>query len=220
MMTVSPPRRPCARTLCRGLEDRGYGVTHAATYTEAMRLVEARSFRSAVLDLMIPGGSGFDVLRRLRELQRDTPVLILTARDSVGDRVAGLERGADDYLVKPFAFVELLARLRALWRRPGRYVDPLCVGDLEIDPIHRCARVRDAMLDLTPTELQILVVLVERRGEVLGRAPLLQLVWGYAFDPGTNVVDVHIARLRRKLEAAGVGEVIHTVRGVGYVVPT
>ena len=207
-----------AQTLSLGLRALGYDVDHASDVASATRLLASRGFDAAILDLMVPGGSGLDVLRDLRAAGRCTPVLILTARDSVDDRVIGLEKGADDYLVKPFAFAELLARLRALLRRPGLRVELLRIGELEIDPLERRARVGARAVDLTQIEYDLLFRLAERRGEILNRPLLLDLVWGYRFDPGTNVVDVHVNRLRRKLEDAGVRGVPRTVRGVGYVV--
>ena len=166
---------------------------------------------------MVPEGSGFDVLRELRRDGGTTPVLIVTARDSVAERVEGLERGADDYLVKPFAFAELLARLRARAAASGAALRAAAAGPLELDPVHRRASVGGRRVELTRTEFDLLLCMLERRGEVLTRRHLLELVWGYRFDPGTNVVEVHLARLRRKLEGAGAGELIRTVRGVGYV---
>jgi DNA-binding response OmpR family regulator len=207
-----------ARTLGEGLRARGYEVAHAGDVGSAAQLLADESFDAAILDLMVPGGSGLDVLGEIRRSGHGTPVLILTARDALEDRVSGLERGADDYLVKPFAFGELLARLRALLRRPAGRVELLRVDPLEIDPLHRRVSVGERLVDLTRTEFDLLLRLAERRGEILSRRLLLQLVWGYRFDPGTNVVDVHVNRLRRKLETAGVRGALRTVRGIGYVV--
>jgi len=207
-----------ARTLVLGLRARGYEVAHAGDVGSATQLLAGGSVDAAILDLMVPGGSGLDVLGEIRRTSRGTPVLILTARDAVGDRVMGLEQGADDYLVKPFAFAELLARLRALLRRPAVRVDLLRIDQIEIDPLHRRVSIGERLVDLTRTEYDLLLRMAERRGEILGRRLLLQLVWGYGFDPGTNVVDVHVNRLRRKLEDAGAPGVPRTVRGIGYVV--
>ena len=206
-----------ARTLRLGLRECGYEVAVAGDASQGLRLAQSQRFDAAILDLMVPEGSGFDVLRELRCDGGTTPVLIVTARDSVAERVEGLERGADDYLVKPFAFAELLARLRALLRRPARRFEPLAAGLLELDPVHRRAHVGGRRVELTRTEFDLLLCMLERRGEVLTRRHLLELVWGYRFDTGTNVVEVHLARLRRKLESAGASELIRTVRGVGYV---
>jgi DNA-binding response OmpR family regulator len=205
-----------AAALRAGLERSGFTVTWAATGADALRDITANRFAAVVLDIMVPAGSGYDVLQRLRESGDDVPVLMLTARDEVRDRVDGLERGADDYLVKPFAFAELLARLRALLRRPTRRFEVLCVGAIVLDPVHRHATVAERRLDLTRVEFDLLLTLAEHHGSTLTRRDLLAAVWGYRFDPGTNVVDVHVGRLRRKLELAGAGAAIRTVRGVGY----
>jgi DNA-binding response OmpR family regulator len=166
---------------------------------------------------MVPGGSGYRVLQALREQDARVPVLVISARDRLEDRVDGLDRGADDYLVKPFAFTELAARVRALLRRPASNVAPIRSGVIEVDPLRRLARSGDRALDLTAKEFELLSCLVARQGEVLSRKEILRLVWGYDFDPGTNVVDVHVNRLRRKLESAEAMGVLRTVRGVGYV---
>jgi DNA-binding response OmpR family regulator len=207
-----------ARSVCRGLGARGFDVCHARDVRTAIAELECGPVEAAVLDLMLPDGSGYEVLEAIRARHRHFPVLILTARDGVDERVRGLERGADDYLVKPFAFAELLARIRALLRRPGQRVDVIRVHGLEIDPVRRMVLCGSKRIDLTRTEFDLLLALVERRGEILNRQLLLELIWGYRFDPGTNIVDVHVNRLRRKLEDAITGDVIRTVRGVGYVV--
>ena len=205
-----------ADALRAGLERSGFTVTWAAAADEAERRLAAQRFAAVILDVMVPKGSGYDVLRRLRDGGDDVPVLMLTARDRVDDRVDGLERGADDYLVKPFAFAELLARLRALLRRPARRFEPLRVAGVTLDPVHRHATVDGRRLDLTRVEFDLLLALAEQGGSALTRRDLLAAVWGYRFDPGTNVVDVHVGRLRRKLELAGGAGLIRTVRGVGY----
>jgi len=165
---------------------------------------------------MVPGGSGYDVLRRLRDAGDAVPVLILTARDGVPDRVDGLERGADDYLVKPFAFAELLARVRAILRRPSERFDAVRVAGIDLDPVHGHAVVDARRLDLTPIEFDLLLALAEQGGATVTRRDLLASVWGYRFDPGTNVVDVHVGRLRAKLELAGARGAMRTIRGIGY----
>ena len=206
-----------AQAVASGLEAQGYRVTHAAHVKEGLAQVAAHEFDAAILDLMVPGGGGYRVLEALRARLPGIPILILTARDALADRVEGLDRGADDYLVKPFAFVELAARVRALMRRPTSRVDPLRLGTLELDPLRRRVRQGERLLDLTAKEFELLFCLASRRGEVLTRKELLRLVWDYDFDPGTNVVDVHVNRLRRKLEDVDAGELLRTVRGVGYV---
>jgi len=208
--------RETARALRAGLELEGHDVRVAPTAREALSLVDSQVFDVAVLDVLLPDGSGYEVLERLRARQRATQVLMLTALGSVDDRVAGLDRGADDYLVKPFSFAELAARLRALDRRPSGPASELRVGSLVLDLMRQKAHVDGERLDLTPTEFSLLAALIRERGAPLSRRALLREVWGYDFDPGTNLVDVHVNRLRRKLEDRGLGEVIRTVRGSGY----
>ena len=210
--------REMARTLASGLAGRGFEVEHAQTCPEALDHAARTRFDVAVLDLMVPGGSGYEVLQALRAASVSIPVLILSARDRVEERVEGLGRGADDYLGKPFAFAELVARLDALLRRPAHRVDPVQVGALTIDPLHRRVTAGDQRVEVTRVEFDLLAALVERQGDVWTRRQLLERVWGYRFDPGTNVVEVHVARLRRKLEAAGAADLVRTVRSVGYVV--
>ena len=210
--------RATAEAVSEGLASQGYAVTHAADAGAGLVQVGAERFDAAILDLMVPGGGGYRVLASLRRHTPGLPVLILTARDGIEDRVEGLDRGADDYLVKPFAFLELAARLRALLRRPSSPEGLLFVADLEIDALRRQVRRGEATLPLTATEFDLLFCLASRAGDVVTRKDLLRLVWGYDFDPKTNVVDVHVNRLRRKLEEVGASEILRTVRGTGYVV--
>jgi len=205
-----------AQAVAAGLTHRGYDVEAVGDVASARAAIDRVAFDAAILDVMVPGGSGYDVLDALRARSAGVPVLILTARDGVGDRVEGLDRGGDDYLVKPFALAELAARLRALLRRPPTRVEVARVGALEVDLLHRSARYGDTALNLTPKELELLHFLLARAGEVLTRKELLEQVWGYRFDPGTNVVEVHVNRLRRKLESADAQDCIRTVRGAGY----
>jgi DNA-binding response OmpR family regulator len=205
-----------AEALVKGLAQEGYDVSAARDVEAARRSIDAAPFDAAVLDVMVPGGSGYDVLALLRSREPRVPVLMLTARGAVEDRVAGLDQGADDYLVKPFSFAELAARIRALARRAQPEASRLALGALELDLLRRIAQVGDARLDLTQTEFSLLAALLRAGGDVVSRRDLLREVWGLRFDPGTNVVDVHVNRLRRKLEDAGLAAVIRTVRGQGY----
>jgi DNA-binding response OmpR family regulator len=182
----------------------------------ALALIAGPPFDAAVLDLMVPGGSGYDVLEALRRQEPRVPALLLTARSAVEDRVLGLDRGADDYLVKPFSFPELAARVRALGRRGAEAPVRLRTGGLELDLLRRHALAGGARLDLTQIEFALLAALLRANGEVVSRRELLREVWNLSFDPGTNVVDVHVNRLRRKLEDAGLTAVVRTVRGQGY----
>jgi two-component system OmpR family response regulator len=205
-----------ADALARGLEKEGHRVSAAHDVAGASALIASMKFDAAVLDVMVPGGSGYDVLAQLAALKPRVPVLMLTARGAVADRVAGLDRGADDYLVKPFSFGELAARIRALGRRTPPEASRLSLGALELDLLRRKASVGDAHLDLTQTEFALLATLLRAHGDAVSRRDLLREVWNLSFDPGTNVVDVHVNRLRRKLESAGLPSFLRTVRGQGY----
>src|SRR5262249_50744974 len=170
-----------------------------------------------ILDVMLPGRDGFAVLRALRAAGRGVPVLLLTARGAVTDRVAGLDLGADDYLTKPFAVAELLARVRALLRRGTPAAPILAAADLTLDPATREVKRGGRPIELTPREYALLEFFLRNKGRVLGRALIAQHVWGVAFDTFTNVIDVYVNYLRRKIDAEGEPKLFHTVRGVGYV---
>jgi two-component system OmpR family response regulator len=202
--------------IARGCRNAGHRISLAHDVSSALALVDSDRFEAAVLDVMVPGGSGYDVLARLRAADPATAVLMLTARGEVEHRIEGLDRGADDYLVKPFSFAELLARLRALDRRRHHDLMPLVSGPLRIDSERRTASVRGRRLDLTPTEFGLLLALLRAGAPGMTRGDLLREVWGYDFDPRTNVVDVHVNRLRRKLEDAGLPALVSTIRGQGY----
>jgi two-component system copper resistance phosphate regulon response regulator CusR len=207
-----------AAYLKQGLEENSFAVDVARTGEEGLRLALSGDYGLVILDVMLPERDGWSILAEVRRAGKQTPVLFLTARDAVQDRVKGLELGADDYLVKPFAFSELLARVRSILRRgPGRQSDTLRVGDLEIDPLrHRITRAGQR-LDLTPKEYALLLLLLRRSGEVLSRTLIAEQVWDMNFDSDTNVVDVHVRRLRAKVDDPFEKKLIHTVRGVGYV---
>jgi len=205
-----------AEALVKGLAQEGHDVSAVRDVEAARQSIATTTFDAAVLDVMVPGGSGYDVLALLRSQEARVPVLMLTARGAVEDRVAGLDQGADDYLVKPFSFAELAARLRALERRVHPEETRLASGALELDLLRRIASVGGARIDLTQTEFALLATLLRARGDAVTRRDLLREVWGLHFDPGTNVVDVHVNRLRRKLEDAGLAATIRTVRGQGY----
>ena len=208
-----------ARALERGLTAEGYGVSVAATGDEALEHALARPFDAILLDLMLPGRDGFAVLKEVRERGLTTPVLVLTARDAIEDRVRGLDTGADDYLVKPFAFAELLARVRALLRRgPGEESLRLVVADLELDRLTREVARAGRPLQLTQREYELLEYLMRNAGDVVSRETLARDVWKETqrVTPLDNAIDVHMTRLRRKVDAHADHKLLHTVRGVGF----
>jgi DNA-binding response OmpR family regulator len=209
-----------ARALREGLMREQYEVVLAPNGEEGFFLVNAEEFDLVILDLMLPGRDGLEVVSTLRKRGLQTPVLILTARDAIEDRVDGLDKGADDYLVKPFAFPELLARVRALLRR-GRIEQalPLRLADLEMDVVTRKARRRGQQLELTAREFELLEYLLRHKEQVVSREMLARYVWkeGARATPLDNVMDVHIKRLRRKVDEPFDRKLIHTVRGVGFV---
>jgi len=207
-------------SLQRALRVSGFAVRSAADGISALRAVAELPPDCVVLDINMPGMDGVAVVTALRALGHDVPVCVLSARDTVDDRVAGLEAGADDYLVKPFALDELIARLRALLRRspPVRTSDTMpTVGPLRIDTARRQVTVNEREIELTKREYELLLVLAENATIVLSRQRLLELVWGYDFAVDTNVVDVFVGYVRRKLEVDGAPRLLHTVRGVGFV---
>lgn len=207
-----------AAYLSKGLSESGFIVDTTDKGEEGFRLACTLDYDLIILDVMLPGRDGWSVITEIRRSGKQTPVLFLTARDSVQDRVKGLELGADDYLVKPFAFSELLARTRSILRRsPVRQPEILRISDLEIDLLRHKATRGGKHLDLTPKEFALLSLLARRTGEVLSRTLIAEQVWDMNFDSDTNIVDVAVRRLRRKVDDPFEKKLIHTVRGVGYV---
>jgi two-component system, OmpR family, response regulator MprA len=206
-------------SLDRALRLEGYKVELAADGAEALSALDSDHPDAIVLDLMMPRVDGFEVCRRMRAAGDRTPVLVLTARDGVSDRVKGLDVGADDYLVKPFALDELLARLRALLRRSGSSApgQVLRFSDLMLDPVAHQVKRGEREIDLTRTEFLLLELFLLHPRQVLTRSVIFERVWGYDFGPDSNSLEVYVSYLRRKLEAAGEPRLLHTVRGVGYV---
>jgi two-component system, OmpR family, response regulator len=206
-----------ASLLRRGLIEEGHAADVAASGEDALWMARAHPYDAIVLDVMLPGLSGFETCRRLRNEGVWSPVLMLTARDSVGDRVAGLDAGADDYLTKPFSFAELLARLRALARRGGiERPTMLVVGDLCLDPASRRAWRGESELKLSSKEFALLEAFMRRPGHVLSRLQLLEHAWDFAYENRSNVVDVYVSYLRGKIDRPFGVESLETVRGVGY----
>jgi two-component system OmpR family response regulator len=202
----------------RGLEEHRWAVDLTTDGEEGERRAGSEAYDLIVLDMRLPGKSGIEVLHSLRAKGFERPVLVLTAQDAVDAKVATLRAGADDYVTKPFAFEELLARVEALARRPRSLASPvLQVGDLEIDQAMREVRRAGELSELTPKEYTVLEYLARHAGRVMSRTLITEYAWGYHFDPGTNIVDVVINHLRKKLDARHVRKMISTVRGVGYV---
>jgi DNA-binding response OmpR family regulator len=206
-----------AQFIRKGLVEEGHVVDLAEDGVEGLALASVGEYDVIVLDVMLPGKSGFHVASQLRAEGNHTPILMLTAKDTRDDIIHGLDVGADDYLTKPFDFEELLARLRALARRTQTVQEAvLRFADVELDRIQHRARRGDEDIDLTPTEFKLLETLLRKPGQVIKRTELLDRVWGISFDPGTSLVDVHMANLRKKLEKSGRSRLIQTVRGVGF----
>ena len=202
----------------KGLSEASFSVDLAHDGVEGLTWAKQQPYDLIVLDLMLPGKDGLMVLRDLREAKVATPIICLTARDAVDDRVRGLNLGADDYLAKPFSFAELLARIHALLRRgPALSANPVVVDDLTIDLLNRSVRRADKRIDLSPREFALVEYLARNVGRVLTRTMILEHVWDMHQDPLTNVVDVHVNRLRKKVDIGFRKSLIHTIRGVGYV---
>ena len=213
-----------ARFIRKGLEEAGHVVDHAGDGKQGLLLALDAEHDAVVVDRMLPGLDGLSIVRSLRAAGRDNPVLVLSALGEVDDRVEGLRAGGDDYLVKPFALAELSARLEALVRRRGTGADReapvtrLAVADLEMDLLARTVKRAGRAVELKPREFRLLEYLMRHAGQVVTRTMLLEAVWDYHFDPQTNVIDVHVSRLRRKIDRNAGPPLIHTVRGAGYAI--
>jgi two-component system, OmpR family, copper resistance phosphate regulon response regulator CusR len=215
---VVEDERKSAQYLEKGLRESGYDVEVAEHGDLGLKMALGSDYDLIILDIMLPGRDGWSILREMHKGGKKTPVLFLTARDTVDDRVKGLELGADDYLVKPFAFSELLARVRSVLRRnPQRQPERVKIADLELDLFRQRAVRAGDKLDLTPKEFALLSLLARRAGEVLTRNTIAEQVWDVRFNSDTNVVDVHVRRLRSKLDDPYDKKLLHTVRGIGYV---
>jgi DNA-binding response OmpR family regulator len=215
---VVEDEKKTASFIRKALQTEGFAVDVCHNGEEAWAAALATPFDAIVLDIMLPGRDGLSLLRQLRERQNATPVLLLSARGEVNERVEGLNAGADDYLPKPFVIAELIARVRALGRRAGESKSPvLRVRDLTLDTITRVARRGGVTIELTTREYRLLEYLMRSAGRICGRMTILEKVWDYDFDPGSNLVDVNIMRLREKIDADFEPKLLHTVRGIGYV---
>ncbi|HEY3914559.1 MAG TPA: response regulator transcription factor [Verrucomicrobiae bacterium] len=216
---VVEDERKTATFIRKALQDAGFAADLCHNGNDALTAAQSTPFDAIVLDIMLPGRDGLNVLRQLRESKNMTPVLLLSARGELDERVQGLDAGADDYLPKPFALVELTARVRALARRSvGQSKSPILrVGDLTLDTITRQARRGSATFELTAREFRLLEFLMRSAGRICGRMAILEKVWDYDFDPGSNLVDVYIKRLREKIDAGFELKLFHTVRGMGYL---
>jgi len=208
-----------ASFIVKGLKAAGYAVDHAPDGEEGLRLALTEPYDAAVIDLMLPLRNGLTLIREMRTQRVNTPVLILSARGSVDDRVRGLETGGDDYLTKPFAFSELLARVQALIRRASGIADPtrLSVGDLSVNLLTREVLRGGKRIGLQPREFSLLEYLMRNAGRIVSKTMIMEHVWDYHFDPQTNVVEARISRLRDKIDRDSDQKLIHTVRGAGYV---
>jgi DNA-binding response OmpR family regulator len=215
---VVEDEKKTASFIRKALQEEGYAVDVCHQGDEAAAAPSATPYDAIVLDIMLPGRDGLSILRHWRQQRIKTPVLLLSARGEVNERVEGLDAGADDYLPKPFALVELAARVRALTRRGGDSKSAvLRVADLTLDTVTHHARRGDADIELTSREYRLLEFLMRSAGRLCGRMMILEKVWDYDFDPGTNLVDVYIKRLREKIDASFDAKLLHTVRGTGYV---
>jgi len=209
-----------ASFIVKGLKAAGFAVDHASDGEDGLQLAMTEPYDAAVVDLMLPRKSGLSLIRELRAGKNNTPVLILSAKGALEDKVKGLETGADDYLTKPFAFSELLARLQALIRRASGIADPvrLSVGDLSINLLTREVKWGETPIELQPREFSLLEYLMRNAGRIVSKTMIMEHVWDYHFDPQTNVVEARISRLRDKIDRIAGRKMIHTVRGAGYVV--
>jgi two-component system OmpR family response regulator len=208
-----------ASFVTKGLKQAGYAVDHATDGEEGLHLALTEPYDAAILDIMLPKLDGLSIIERMRREKINTPVIILSAMRTVDDRVKGLQTGGDDYMTKPFSFSELLARVQGLIRRASRgmHSNRLNVGDLSVDLLSREVRRGEGKIDLQPREFSLLEYLMRNAGRVVSKTMILEHVWGYSFDPQTNVVDVLVSRLRNKVDRDFEKKMIHTIRGVGYV---
>jgi DNA-binding response OmpR family regulator len=216
-MLLVEDEKGVANFIKKGLEEEYYTIDHAKNAEEALLFFDGNSYDMIILDVMMPGMNGFELCKKIRKKGIQSPVLMLTARDAVKDKVQGLDSGADDYLTKPFSFEEFLARVRALLRRKQDTLTEFTYGMLKIDAVSHRVYAGTKEIILRPKEFAILMYLVKNRGRVLSRTQILENIWGYDFNPNTNIVDVHINSLRERLKEHDLAGCIRSVRGVGYM---
>jgi len=206
-----------ANFIKKGLEEECYSIDHSTNAEEGLLFLEANTYDMIILDVMMPGMNGFELCKKIRQKGIQSPILMLTARDAVKDKVQGLDSGADDYLTKPFSFEEFLARVRALLRRKQDTLTEFTHGTLKIDALSHRVHAGNKEIMLRPKEYALLMYLVKNKGRVLSRTQILENIWGYDFNPNTNIVDVHINSLRERLKEHDLSGCIRSVRGVGYM---
>ena len=208
-----------AKFIEKGFSSSGFAVDHATTGTKGFEMAFDEPYDTMVVDIMLPQLDGISLIKKIRKQENNTPVIILSARDRVDDRVNGLQAGADDYLTKPFAFSELLARVQALIRRAGNITDPvnLSYADLNVDILKRQVKRSSEIIELQPLEFSLLEYLLRNKERVVSKTMIMEHVWNYSFDPMTNVVEARICRLRDKIDKGYDPKLIHTIRGAGYV---
>ncbi|MBT7261130.1 MAG: response regulator transcription factor [Desulfobacula sp.] len=208
-----------AQFIQKGLKSSGFAIDHATTGNQGLEMASSAPYDTLVVDIMLPELDGISLIKKIRAKRNNTPVIILSARNRVDDRVKGLQAGADDYLTKPFAFSELLARIQALIRRVGNVIDPvnLSYADLSLDILKRQVKRKNETIELQPLEFSLLEYLLRNKERVVSRTMIMEHVWDYNFDPMTNVVEARICRLRDKIDKDYEPKLIHTVRGAGYV---
>jgi len=216
-MLLVEDEKGVANFIKKGLEEEYYTIDHAKDAEEALLFFDGNTYDMIILDVMMPGMNGFELCKKIRKKGIQSPILMLTARDAVKDKVQGLDSGADDYLTKPFSFEEFLARVRALLRRKQDTLTEFTYGKLRIDAVSHRVHAGTEEIMLRPKEFAILVYLVKNKGRVLSRTQILENIWGYDFNPNTNIVDVHINSLRERLKEHGLSGCIRSVRGVGYM---
>lgn len=216
-LLIVEDEKKIAGFLLKGLQEEGYAVDHATNGHEALSLVGVYKYDLVICDIIMPGIDGFELVKRLRNLQLQMPIIMLSAKNQIDDKVTGLDAGADDYLAKPFAFNELLARIRALLRRKADYKEQLTIADLVLEPAKHTVMRAGKNIDLTPKEYSLLEFLLRNQGRVVTRTSIIEHVWDMHFDSDTNLVDVFMSYLRKKIETNFSSRLIHSVRGVGYI---